>query len=379
MLEYPYFYTPRKNHTHKIPNYTCSNCPIMPFTKWNTYLKKNLFSNHNGFFELPYLSNSPKLMVESILKMPVSNHQKSEQAIYTDNIYTSGVMRYRQIEEGLWLLGSELNVKKNIISKAIYNPDIISDYYFLSFSVFEYQYPVDDNFIQMATLVSITCTFYKPKTDVHTYFYEGSRGKFFNIVFNKKWAEKNLVFTSADEKKEICDYLNNESGFINWLDIVPDAPALCKDIWETLEKDAPGNMESLELQLQQIVGGFFKHAYKDKRIKNHTTLHNPDYANVACAEKVILHNLNESFVGVNHIARTVNLSPTKLKMIFKSVFGFSMLQYHKEKNMLLAMQLIKNSDMQIKNIASITGYLSSSKFSATFKKRFGMLPTSIRK
>jgi len=353
----------------------------MPLTKWNAYLKKNLFSNHDVFFELPYLSNSPELMVESVLKMPVSKHQKSEQAIYTDNAYTTGVMRYRKIEDGLWLLGSDLNIKKNIISKAIYNPDLTSDYYFLSFAVFEYQFPVDDNFIKLATLLSTTCTFYKPKTEVNTYFYEGTRGKFFNIVFNKQWAEKNLAFTSEEEQKEICDYLDNDSGFINWLDIVPDAPALSKEIWEHLEKETDGefNTEALRIQLQHIIGSFFRHAYKDKRIKNHTALHNPDYANVASAERIILHNLTAPFVGVNHIARAVNLSPTKLKIIFKSVFGFSMLQYHKEKNMLLAMQLIKNSDMQIKNIAAITGYLSSSKFSATFKKRFGILPTSIRK
>ena len=353
----------------------------MPLTKWNAYLKKNLFLNHDGFFELPYVSNNPGLMVESILRLPVSKHHTSEQAIYTDNEYISGVMRYRQMEDGLWLLGSDLTIKKNILSKAIYNPDVLSDFYFLSFSIFKYKFPAEDSYTKLATLLSTTCTFYKPKTEVNTFFYEGSKGKFFNIAFSKKWAEKNLVFTSEDEKKEILDYLNDDSGFINWLDIVPDAPALSEEIWKKLEKenDDLGTKERFRIQLKQIIGGFFKHAYKDKRIKNHTALHNPDYANVACAEKLILHNLTTPFLGVNHIARTVNLSPTKLKIIFKSVFGFSMLQYHKEKNMLLAMQLIKNSEMQIKNIAALTGYLSASKFSATFKKRFGFLPTSIRK
>ena len=47
-----------------------------------------------------------------------------------------------------------------------------------------------------------------------------------------------------------------------------------------------------------------------------------------------------------------------------------MLQYHKEKNMLLAMQLIINSDIQIQIIAAVTGYECASKFAANFKKRF---------
>ncbi|HSN62348.1 MAG TPA: AraC family transcriptional regulator, partial [Ferruginibacter sp.] len=315
-------------------------------------------------------------MVESILKMPISKHIKSEQAVYTDNSFTKGVMRYRKIEEGLWLLASELEVKKNIISKALYDTDTKSDFYFLSFAVFEYQFPIDGSMTEMATLLSTTCTFYKPKTEVTTFFYEGTRGRFFNLVFNKQWAEHNLSFTTSAEKKEINEYLNNHSGFINWLDIVPDAPAQSKEIWEKLEKEKDGNFDTayLKIKLQEIISGFFKHAFEDKRIKNHTALHNPDYANVAAAEKIILNNLTVPFLGVNNIAKAVNLSPTKLKIIFKSVFGFSMLQYHKEKNMLLAMQLIKNSTIQIKNIAGVTGYLSSSKFSATFKKRFGILP-----
>ncbi len=40
-----------------------------------------------------------------------------------------------------------------------------------------------------------------------------------------------------------------------------------------------------------------------------------------------------------------------MKMIFKYVFGFSMLQYHKVKNLLLALQLIERSDIQVKKIA----------------------------
>lgn len=353
----------------------------MHLSKWENYIAEHLFFDHNGFFELPYLSNSPQLMVESVIKLPVSNHVPSEQAIYTDNPFTKGVMRYRKIEEGLWLLASNLSIKQNIISKALYNADEGSDYYFLSFAVFEYQFPTGHNEADMATLLSTTCTFYKPKTAVTTFFYEGTSGKFFNLVFNKQWVEKNLLFKTSPEKREMPDFLNTETGFINWLDIVPDAYELSKSMWNKLEeeKDAVFDIDSVKIQTLKIITDFFNNAFADKRIKDYVPLNDPDYANVAAAEKLILNNLTAPFLGVENIARAVNLSPTKLKMIFKSVFGFSMLQYHKEKNMLLAMQLIQRSGMQIKNIAAVTGYLSASKFSATFKKRFGVLPAAIRR
>jgi AraC-like DNA-binding protein len=55
-----------------------------------------------------------------------------------------------------------------------------------------------------------------------------------------------------------------------------------------------------------------------------------------------------------------------------------MLKYHKEKNMLLAMQLIQKTDYQIQDIAGVIGYKCGSKFAANFKNRFGVLPTEVR-
>jgi AraC-like DNA-binding protein len=90
-------------------------------------------------------------------------------------------------------------------------------------------------------------------------------------------------------------------------------------------------------------------------------------------------NLNFTFIGVDTIAKEISMSPTKLKSNFKMIYGFSMLQYHKEKNLLLAKQLLENSDVLINHIFVLTGYESASKFTAAFKKRFKKLPSDIRK
>lgn len=348
--------------------------------EWQEYLKSNLYLNHQGFFELPYLSNSPELMVESLIGIAVSSHIKEEQAIYSDDIFTKGVMRYRKVEEGLWIISTDIEIKQNIISRALYADDVPAEYYFLSFAVFEYFYPVNNSFTKFAKLESTTCTFYRPRTEVTTFFYGHTTGKFFNILFTKEWAEKNLAFKSDSQKKIIDCFLNSETGFINWIDLVPAAAAFAEELYlkTVKEKDTAIDLEYLRKHLLRIISDFFNKALDESRIGDYSPLHNPDYENVAAAEKFILNHLHEPFIGVENLARKVNLSPTKLKMIFKSVFGFSMLQYHKEKNMLLARQLVQRSDMHIKNIALITGYESAGKFTATFKKRFGMLPSEIR-
>jgi AraC-like DNA-binding protein len=347
--------------------------------EWDKLIQEYLFFYRDGFFELPYLSNSPKKMVNSIIKIPVARHKPLDQAVYTNNPFCKGVMHYREIEEGLWILATNIDIKQNIIAKALYDEAEVSDYYFLTFSVFEYEFPTGNALTDKATLLSKCWTFYKPETVVSTYFYKGTTGKFCNLVFNKKWAEQNLSSQILARGEELQNFLNQETGFLTWLDVVPNIDETSKEIWRILENNNKDSFDiiNLKIEVHEMITRFFKTTLENSRIQEYKSLNNIDYSNVAKAEKIILHHLTSPFVGVESIALDVHMSPTKLKSIFKSVFGSSMLQYHKEKNMQLAMQLIQNSDLPIKNIAVTTGYESASKFTATFKKRFGILPSEV--
>jgi AraC-like DNA-binding protein len=90
-------------------------------------------------------------------------------------------------------------------------------------------------------------------------------------------------------------------------------------------------------------------------------------------------NLTEGFSGIEAIAKQVNMSESKLKAIFKGVYGQSIFQYFKEKQMVLAMQLLKNPEAQIKNIAASLSYENPGKFTAAFKKYHHILPSEVSK
>jgi AraC-like DNA-binding protein len=347
---------------------------------WPSFLSENLFSNFDGCYELPYLSNSPQLMAESVAQLPVTEHQPLRQVISCDNGFCKGSLHYRQADEGLWILATEINPRKDLVSRALYNTSHKADYYFLSFAVFEYRFPLDETG-NAATLLSTTCTFYKPRTEVATFFYRGSTGRFYNIAFTRSWVEQNLLFSSAAIKEKALQFLNNETGFLNWIDIVPDAEALSTAIWQQLQaEETPGNNRQWFIDtLHHIIGHFFHAAFADGRLENYSSLYNKDYAKVALVEKRMLNSLQQPFAGVDAMAKVASMSPTKLKSIFKSVFGFSMLQYHKEKNLLFARQLVQRSPVQIKMVSAVAGYQTVNKFSAAYKKRFGVLPTTDRR
>lgn len=350
----------------------------MTTNDWAKHIQKFLFLLKDDFFELPYLSNSPQVMLDSLIKLPVMKHNALKQLISSDNAFWKGKMRYRKIEEGFWILETNIALKENVLAKATYTKDHLKDYYILSFSVFEYKFPFKGS--EDIILLSTCWTFYKPETEVATYFYKGTEGKFFNIAMNKEWVDQNIKSGKFCKKGVLESFFNTQKGFYTWLDLAPKAHVLSKKISKILEAEDKINLNTLELRKcsMKLITEFFNNSFEDSRIADNISLSNLDYYNVAKAEKMILHNLQSSFLGIDKIASEVNTSPTKMKANFKIVFGFSMLQYHKEKNMLLAKQLLQNSEVEIQIIAVITGYESASKFAAAFKKRFGQLPSVFR-
>ncbi|TDE42161.1 AraC family transcriptional regulator [Flavobacterium rhamnosiphilum] len=350
----------------------------MTIDNWPKHIQKYLFLLKDGFFEFPYLFNSPEVMLDSIIKLPITDHVPSKQSIYLNTPLYEATMRYRKIEEGFWLLATDMDVRENIIAKSGYDNNQSSDYYLLTFSVFEYKFPFKDS--DDVRLLSTCWTFSKPETEVTTYFYKGTTGKFFSFAINKKWADQNLSSKKIPQRKAIKKFLNGKKGSYTWLNIAPKAHDLAKKITKNLEPECEGGFDSVNFKkdCMKLIIEFFDNSFEDNRILDNVSLSNLDYYNVAKAEKMILHNLHLPFVGIGCIAKDVNTSPTKLKSNFKAVFGFSMLQYHKEKNMLLAMQLIQNSDIHIQNIATVTGYDCAGRFASKFKKRFGKLPSEVR-
>jgi AraC-like DNA-binding protein len=350
----------------------------MTIDNWPKHIQKYLFLLKDGFFEFPYLFNCPKIKLDSIMKLPITVHKPLERAIYWNTPLCKVRLRYRQIEDGFWLLASDLEVRENVVTKSGYDKSQSSDYYLLTFSQFEYKFPFKDS--GEVTVLSTCWTFSKPETEVATYFYKGTTGKLFSFAINKEWADKNLSSKKFPQKKAIKKFLNGKKGSYTWLDIAPKAHNLAREISKTLETGNVDQLDTVRLKKKcmKLIVDFFDNSFNDSRILDNVSLSNLDYYNVAKAEKMILHNLHLPFIGIKFIAKEVNTSPTKLKSDFKECFGFSMLQYHKEKNMLLAMQLIQNSDIHIQSVATVTGYDCAGRFASSFKKRFGKLPSEVR-
>lgn len=81
---------------------------------------------------------------------------------------------------------------------------------------------------------------------------------------------------------------------------------------------------------------------------------------------------------IDELSRKLGISNTKLQKGFRYIYGISIYQYYKKMKLTRAMELIKSSDMSIREIAFHCGYASQGQFSTAFRKEFGVQPSKLR-
>ena len=83
-------------------------------------------------------------------------------------------------------------------------------------------------------------------------------------------------------------------------------------------------------------------------------------------------------VTLQEIAPLVNLSPSRLRHIFKADTGVSLKQYQKQLRMQKAKELLEDSFLSIKQIMIEIGFSDRNHFARSFKQIFGTTPTQHR-
>lgn len=84
-------------------------------------------------------------------------------------------------------------------------------------------------------------------------------------------------------------------------------------------------------------------------------------------------------VSVHELARLVRLSSSRLGHLFKKETGLDLRHFLLEAKLQKAADLLRNTDMQIKEITHIIGYHHVPSFDRVFRKNFKMSPAGYRK
>ena len=77
---------------------------------------------------------------------------------------------------------------------------------------------------------------------------------------------------------------------------------------------------------------------------------------------------------IKELAVCANISPSKLKRLFKQIFGNSIFSYYQEFRMKEAARLLKEEKLSVSDVGYQLGFTNLSHFSRVFKEHIGMKP-----
>ena len=81
---------------------------------------------------------------------------------------------------------------------------------------------------------------------------------------------------------------------------------------------------------------------------------------------------------ITALAGLVNLSPSRLRHLFKAETGITPNRFLKEVRLAEAEQLLRTTFLRVKEIMNRVGFLDESHFGHEFKKAYGLAPSKYR-
>ncbi len=141
----------------------------------------------------------------------------------------------------------------------------------------------------------------------------------------------------------------------------------------------PFNMEILELKIGKIIT---RREELRKRYKlemaiepSEVTVTSTDEKFLKQAMAVIEEHMMDTDFSVEMLVKELGLSRSNLYLKLKELTGLSSSEFIRNVRLKRAVQLLKQSDLSVKEVMYMTGFNTASYFSKCFKKQFGMVPS----
>lgn len=347
------------------------------FKKWFSKFERYKVTYKNGSYHLANLFQSPQTIIASFDSMPFCKHDREGKCQLSETIFIKSTMYYFNPEEELWVLVSNLRFKKNVMMKNLYDKDLPLEYHFINIHIKD-KAIVNKSLVNGLALKNRTWSMFKAGEAISEYHFKDSVENNITIFFTTKWLEKQVIKNPKFKANRLKDFFDSSNTYL----ILDEEDPIYDSIFEQVMNLAKGNkndrhIKELKDQTYLVLTKFITKLNSEIISDNHFGLNDKDRKNIQRAEAFLLDNLIGSFPGIEKIALKVGISPSKLKMDFKSYHNKSVYQYYSEHQMKLAYELINRNTHTVREIATMLGYENSSKFSARFKTIYNVLPSEI--
>lgn len=187
-------------------------------------------------------------------------------------------------------------------------------------------------------------------------------------LLNELLGEMNFSFSNLDKK---IDFFLHHHHSLSKINVLSSARQLYHSLHNTYFTMT--NRLLLYAQVLEYLNWYFKslETHFEKQTINHR-----EYDQVTKARDYLIKDLSNP-PTIIRLAKKVGLNQSKLKKVFKEVYGKSIYAYFLTERMHRAKKLLKYHS--VTDTAIMMGYSNISHFSSAFRKQFGILPKEARR
>lgn len=200
--------------------------------------------------------------------------------------------------------------------------------------------------------------------------YQGIKIYFDFPIFLQSCNELMKTF-SIDPTHLEKSYCENHKTYIN--DTTSELDTIFQKLWSFSEKPSEFHLKIYTLELLHQLLNMEIHPAKTCAFYTETQVNIAKKAAQILSDDIRLH------IPIRQVAELFSVSESSLKIYFRGVYGQNISTWLRNIRMDEAARLLADTKQPISEISEQVGYSSQGKFSANFKKQFGLLPLEYRR
>ncbi len=210
--------------------------------------------------------------------------------------------------------------------------------------------------------------------EVDTVLHKNVSAKGMRVLLSLSWMQQYLQLKEKDEILEKYIELKTKGVWNKSVD------AESKELLDEILKLEDGSLLSYQNKILRIVEKFFSWLYdKTQALEEDSGISRQDIVNAQKIESILTSEDTVIPPTINQLSKEVAMSESKLKKIFKTVYGLPPYEYFQKHRMQKARLMLLSGRYSIKDVGYTLGYSNLSNFTLAFKKAFGKLPSELTK
>jgi AraC-like DNA-binding protein len=194
------------------------------------------------------------------------------------------------------------------------------------------------------------------------------------ICLNKDWMKQYLKLPSIEDVLEKYISMKTENIWYKPVD------AASREILQEILNNKNESLLYYQNRIMRMVEIFFNWLQNDSAYSSlKSTVSRDDIEAAQKIEGILTDNAIVIPPTIKELSRKVAMSDSKLKKIFKSVYGLPIYEYFQKHRMQKARLMLLSGNYSIKDVGYSLGYSNLSNFTLEFKKEFHKLPSEITK